>query len=170
MDSVAALERKPDLARNVVTVLLLSACWLLWSGHTEPLILVFGAVSVVLCAWIAHRMDQVDRTREPYRLGLRWIPYLPWLLLEIVKANLHVTWVILSPSLPVQPQLIRVKATQDSDLAQTIYANSITLTPGTLTLDVRAGELLVHALTDFVARDLESGGMDRKVTSLEGRG
>jgi multicomponent Na+:H+ antiporter subunit E len=156
------------LLRHGLTVLLLGGLWFLWSGHTEWLMLFFGLISVLFVAWIRARMERFAGTDDRFPLGLRWIPYLPWLLLEIVKSNLHVVGVILSPSLPVQPQLVRVRAAQRTAIGQVVYANSITLTPGTITLDVRDGEFLVHALTDVTAAGLVEGTMDRKCAALEG--
>ena len=68
----------------------------------------------------------------------------------------------------MSPRLIVVECTQRSDLGRVVFANSITLTPGTLTLDVRDGRVLVHALTAETAEGLQTGEMDRKVTALEG--
>ena len=81
----------------------------------------------------------------------------------------QVASVILNPRLAIRPRLVRVKGSQKTELGQVIYANSITLTPGTITLDVRDGEFLVHALTEEAAAGVESGNMDRRVTALEGR-
>ena len=142
--------------------------WFLWSGHTEPLLLAFGVFSVGIVTLLAFRMNVIDEESEPYELGLRPLLYVPWLLWEIAKANLHVARVILTPSLPVHPRLLRIRATQKSNLGRVILANSITLTPGTVTLDVRDGTLLVHALTPKSADGLLSGDMDRRVTWLEG--
>ena len=155
----------------MLTAVLLAGLWLLWSGHTEPLILGFGVVSVLLVTWLRARMERIvgGAEEDRYALGLRWIPYIPWLLWEIVKSNLHVVRVILSPSLPIQPQLVRVVGAQETAIGQVVYANSITLTPGTITLDVRDGRFLVHALTDATADGLREGTMDRKCRALEGR-
>ncbi len=158
----------------MLTALLLGGLWTLWSGPItttgdHPLVLFFGALSILGVVWLRARMDAVDGTREPFALGLRWIPYVPWLLWEILKSNLHVVRVILTPSLPIRPQLVRVDASQEGELAQVVYANSITLTPGTITLDVRNGKFLVHALTDVTAEGLREGTMDRKCAALEGR-
>lgn len=146
----------------------LAFTWFLWSGHTETLLLAFGAISVGIVTLLAFRMNVIDEESEPYELGLRPLFYLPWLLWEIAKANLHVARVILTPSLPIHPRLLRIRATQKSNLGRVILANSITLTPGTVTLDVRDGTLLVHALTPKSADGLLSGDMDRRVTWLEG--
>ena len=152
----------------VPTFLVLAAMWQIWSGHTEAMIIGFGIASCLLVTWLCARMDASDHANPGYGLGLRILGYLPWLILEIVKSNLHVARVILSPTLPIRPRLVRVEATQKTDLCQAIYANSITLTPGTITLDVRNGSFLVHALTEETASGLESGEMDAKVKWLEG--
>ena len=100
---------------------------------------------------------------------MRWIGYGPWLLWEIAKANWDVARIILKPSLPIKPRLMRIRASQKTDLAKVIYANSITLTPGTITLDVRDDKFLVHALSDEAAADLDTGEMDRRVSAMEGK-
>ena len=159
------------MTRAILLSVWLACTWLLWSGHTEePLLLAFGALSVAVVIFLAWRMNVIDAESEPYQLGARPLVYLPWLLWEIAKANLHVARVIFTPSLPIQPRLVRIRATQKTDLGLVILANSITLTPGTVTLDVRDGTLLVHALTRKSAEGLESGEMDRRVTWLEGSG
>ncbi len=158
------------MIRAILLSVWLVLTWLLWSGHTEPLLLVFGAVSVGIVIFLALRMDVIDAESEPYQLGSRPLLYVPWLLWEIAKANLHVARVILTPSLPVRPRLLRIRAEQKTDLGRVILANSITLTPGTVTLDVREGTLLVHALTAKSAEGLESGEMNRQVAWLEGTG
>ena len=145
--------------------------WLLWSGHytlDSTLLTVLGIASCILVAIIAVRMKVVDREGHPIHLLGRGLIYLPWLLWAIVKANLDVTRRILSPSLPISPTLIDVQATQKSALGQVIYANSITLTPGTVTIDAIDGTLTVHALSREGAHELTEGDMDRKVTALEG--
>ena len=146
---------------------MLSAIWLLWSGHTEPLILSFGLISVLFVMWIGHRMDKAADSPRAYRLGARPLTYLPWLAWEGVKANLDVARIILTPALPISPRLIRVRASQQTAIGQVTYANSITLTPGTISLDVRDNQILVYALTKEAAEGVESGEMDRKVTAME---
>ena len=92
------------------------------------------------------------------------------LLKEIVLSNIAVARVILDPRLPIHPRILRVEASQKTDVGRVTYANSITLTPGTVTLDVRDGKLLVHALTTGSAEGLLTGEMDRRVARLEGLG
>jgi multicomponent Na+:H+ antiporter subunit E len=156
------------MSRVLGILLWLGLAWLLWSGHLEPLLLAYGVASCALVLWLALRMRLIDPESVPHHLLGGFLLYVPWLLLEIAKANLHVARVILTPSLPIQPRVIRVRATQGSELGNVIFANSITLTPGTVSLDVRGGSILVHALTDQAATGLVDGGMDARVSRLEG--
>ncbi len=142
-------------------------CMLL-SGHTGPLLVSLGVASSILCVLIARRMDVVDREGHPIHLSWRGAVYWPWLLWEILKANLEVARAILGAPTAIQPQVMRLKGSQKSELGHVIYANSITLTPGTVTIGLEDGSLEVHALTDGSAKGLGSGDMDRRVTRLEG--
>lgn len=156
----------------------LTLTWLLWSGLTvvvdsdgvgaNGLLVAFMVGSVGVTQWIVWRMDAVDRESSPLRLTGRFLVYFPWLVKEIVLSNLHVARVILDRDLPIQPQLVRLHTSQSTDVGHVIHANSITITPGTVSLDVRDGTILVHALTDETAGGLKSGEMDRRVTWVEG--
>ena len=158
------------MSRVLGILLWLGLAWLVWSGHLEPLMLGYGAASCALVLWLSLRMKLIDPESVPHHLLGGMLLYIPWLLLEIAKANLHVARVILTPSLPIQPRVIRIRATQRSELGNTIFANSITLTPGTVALDVRGGSILVHALTDQAAAGLTDGVMDARVSRGEGAG
>ena len=148
--------------------LLLFGVWLLLSGFFEPLLLGLGVVSCLVVVLIAHRMDVIDREGHPIHLGWRIVIYWFWLALEIVKANIDVARRILDPKLPIHPVLIRLQASQKSELGHVIYANSITLTPGTVSVQVEAGEILVHAIAKGPAEALQQGDMDRRVSAVEG--
>ena len=148
--------------------LALLATWLLWSGHYTPLLLSLGLVSCAGVLMIAMKMGVVDREGAPVELPLRALLYLPWLLWEIMKANLHVAGRILHPRMPISPRLIKVRCTQTHDIGRVIYANSITLTPGTVSVDTQGEEITVHALTAEAAEELLAGTMDRRVTRMEG--
>lgn len=148
----------------------LAAFWLLLSGHYGPLLLSFGAASVILTVWIAHRMDVIDHEALPLHLGpLRVLSYWGWLFKEIAKANVDVAKVVLSPRMPISPRLVKVKATQRTDLGRVIFANSITLTPGTVSVDLIDDHILVHALTQDLADGAMNGDMDARCTRLEDR-
>jgi multicomponent Na+:H+ antiporter subunit E len=94
--------------------------------------------------------------------------YWPWLIKEIVMANIEVAKAITRTSMDIEPTVIRLKASQTSELGRVIYANSITLTPGTVTIGLEGEDLTVHALTRRSKEGLETGEMDRKVTAMAG--
>ena len=150
-------------------VALLAGVWLLWSGHFDPLLLSLGAVSLALVVFIALRMRIVDDEGAPIQLPVGLLRYLPWLVVEIAKANVDVALRILTPGLPIRPRVIRVRAGQRTDVGRVIYANSITLTPGTVTIDTDGDDITIHALTAAAADGVLSGEMDRRVARVEGR-
>ena len=156
------------MVHAVSLALALAAVWQLLSGHTETLLLVLGAASVFVVVLIALRMDVVDHEGQPVHMGWRLIAYYPWLGWEIVKANWDVARIIMNPKLPITPTLTPVTATQKTDLGQVIFANSITLTPGTVSVRLLPGQILIHAISEDGAADLIEGRMDRKVSALEG--
>ena len=156
------------MVRAVNLVLVMYANWLLFSGHYDRLLLSLGFASTLVAVAIALRMDIVDRETYPVPLNLRALTYWLWLAGEVIKANLDVARRILSPSLPISPNVVLVKASQRTDLGRVTYGNSITLTPGTITIDLEGDTLEVHALTRKAAEVLQLGEMDRRVTEMEG--
>ncbi len=144
----------------------LAVLWLLLSGHFEPLLIGFGIMSCAMVVAISLRMDVGDREGHPIQLGWKAFIYIPWLLVEIIKSNIDVARHILNPRLQISPTRVRVKASQKSALGQVIYANSITLTPGTVSLIVDDGHIDVHALTAEGAAGLATGEMDRRVSAM----
>lgn len=141
--------------------------WLLLSGHYTPLLLGLGAASVACIVWIAHRMDVIDHEGQPIQLRLSTPLYWLWLLGQILKSNIDVARRILTPGLPISPRVIQVKTHEQTELGKVIYANSITLTPGTVSMRVHEGKITVHALTEDGAQELAAGNMDRRVHALE---
>jgi multicomponent Na+:H+ antiporter subunit E len=156
------------LSHVIKLSLFLFAVWLLLSGHYTPLLLGLGVLSSLLVVLLAVRVDLVDRQVVTVLFKPRSLLYLLWLGREIIKSNIDVTLRILDPKLRISPNVIRVKATQRSELGRVTYANSITLVPGTVAMSVEADEIIVHAITHAVAADLQSGEMDRRITELEG--
>ncbi|MBK6629790.1 MAG: Na+/H+ antiporter subunit E [Betaproteobacteria bacterium] len=151
--------------------LALFAFWLLLSGYFTVFLLSAGAAGALSVLAFAHRMDVIDREGHPAHLGWKALfSYWPWLLREIVKSAWDVSRRILDPRLPISPTLARFAPTQKSELGLVIHANSITLTPGTIAVEVGDGEMLVHALTESGAAGLSGSEMDRRVTRLEGAG
>jgi len=133
--------------------------WLVLSGHTEPLLLAFGVVSTLLTIWVAARLGVIDAEGQPLALLGRLLRYWAWLMGQIVLANLDVARRILAPDLRIEPSVIRVASGKRTDLGRALLANSITLTPGTVSLRVSDDEIEVHALTREAADGLLSGHM-----------
>ena len=132
--------------------------------------LALGAGSIAAVGWITHRMDAIDQETHPIHLAGKALSYFPWLLLEIVKANIDVAKAIINPNMPIEAKILRVDGSQHTDIGLVTYANSITLTPGTVTIWDDGTRRDVHALTPAAADSLLSGEMDRRVTKLEGSG
>ncbi len=146
----------------------LAALWMALSGYLLPLILAFGAGSVLFALFMASRMNLLDDEGHPIKILGRALLFYPWLQGEIVKANLDVSKAILWPKNRVKPKVIRAKATQKTELGHVIHANSITLTPGTVTIAVEDGVLTVHALTVEAANGVLTGDMDKRCGAVEG--
>jgi multicomponent Na+:H+ antiporter subunit E len=157
------------MKRALILFAVLFSVWLLFSGHFETDLITYGVVSCVAIVALTAHLGILDHEALPVHLGFRILVYLPWLLKEIVLSNIAVAKVILDPKLPIHPRILRVAGSQKTQVGQVIYANSITLTPGTITLDVRDGHFLVHALTTESAEGLVGGEMNRRVAHLEAK-
>jgi multicomponent Na+:H+ antiporter subunit E len=144
--------------------------WLLLSGYFTAFFLAAGAGCALAVVLFTRRMGIVDRESQPLHLSLRALfSYWPWLLKEIIKSAWDVTRRILHPQLPISPTLAHFKPSQHTDLGLVIHANSITLTPGTIAVEVGRNEFVVHALTAEGAASLAGSEMDRRVTKMESR-
>jgi len=144
--------------------------WLLLSGFLDnSLLLGLGVASCVASVYIAARMEVVDHESVPLQLKFGVIGYLFWLSAEIGKANWAVTKVILSPRMRLSQRMITVPSSQTTDVGRVTFANSITLTPGTITVETENHSFLVHALTDEAA-DLDAlSDMGTRVSAVENR-
>ncbi len=152
-------------------LLALSALWLTLSGRlTDPLVLSFGAGSVVFALLLARRMQILDEETSPFHRLFALAPYWGWLFVEIVKANIVVAREVLRADLDITPRLVRVPVVAKTDLGRTVFANSITLTPGTVTVQARQEELVVHALMGSIAHPDAFADMGERVArACEGR-
>jgi multicomponent Na+:H+ antiporter subunit E len=146
------------------------AVWLLLSGQPEPLYVGSGVLASLFITCVAARMGIAGRARMPMDVGRTVTRYWPWLLYKIVVANLDVAYRVWHPRLPISPRFLRVRSALASDIGAATYANSITLTPGTVSVAAERERLLVHALTEEGARELMTGEMHDKVRSLERTG
>ena len=146
-------------------LLALAAFWFALSGETSPLFLMLGALSVLLTLWLALRLKIVDRDASPYHRAPNIMIYGGWLLVEIVKANAAVIRRIVGSSHAIDPVMVNVTTTARTDLGRALFANSITLTPGTVTVDVDGDKLKVHALVRETSSAASFAPMDRKAAA-----
>ncbi len=149
-------------------VVSLFAFWLLLSGVYTHFLVLTGLGASIAVGALAFRMEVADREGHPLHFAPAVVTYWPWLIMEVLKSGLKVARIILDPRLPVSPTLARFRPTQKSAVGLATHANSITLTPGTITIEARPGEFLVHALTRADAAGLAGSEMDRRVSRLEG--
>jgi multicomponent Na+:H+ antiporter subunit E len=155
--------------RSIGLFISLFLFWLLLSGFFTAFLLAAGVGSALAVVWFARRMGQFDPQRHPVRLRpLMLVFYSAWLLKEIVKSTWDVSRIILNPGLPISPTLVRFKPGQRTEVGLVLHANSITLTPGTITIDAGPGEFLVHGLTREGALGTVGSEMDRRVAACEG--
>ena len=139
--------------------------WVLLSESFEPAHLVLGCVVSLAVALL-----NTSAGRSPF-LGIRWsglLTYAPWLVVRILQSGMHLSLLILSPRLPIDPKLIRYQTELNHEAGVVLLGNSITLTPGTITADVDSTELVVHAIDDASADDLTSLRMERKIAAAFG--
>ena len=151
--------------KHLLVFSVLLGFWLILSGHYD---LFHISAGIICSALVAHFSSDLlirqDVSQDRLHLG-RFLQYVPWLFYQIILANLHVAYLVLRPQ-KIHPQIIRLRTTLKSDVALTILGNSITLTPGTITMDINRNELVVHALSDKVAKDLLSGQLERRVAHV----
>ncbi len=155
--------------RIVLLSAVLFAYWLLLSGHYAPWLVISGAVLCVGVVIFAFAKGVVDREGFPFGQILRGLVYWPWLLWQIVLSALNVARIIVSPKMPISPTMVRVKTKQKTPVGLTTYANSITLTPGTISIEVsESGQFIwVHAITHDGASGFEDDPMNDKVAWMD---
>ena len=155
------------MLRTVTVFLFLSGNWVLWSGYYNTLLLTLGVFSCALSVYMAVRMQLLDKEGFPIEIFLSFLAYLPWLLRELVKSGVEISLCVLNPRVHIAPRIVKIKPTQKTSLGLMIYANSITLTPGTVSIGVSNEEIEVHTLTDNAEKDLINGTMNRRVAAIE---
>lgn len=154
--------------RHVLSMaLLLGGTWLLLSGHFDALLLSLGVLSCGLVLFLSQRMAVIDRETQPLHLAGVLPGYWLWLLGQILRSNLDVVRRILSPRPDITPTMLRIALDEETELCQTIFANSITLTPGTVSVSLRGGTVEVHGLTREGVTALAGGEMQRRVVAME---
>ena len=152
-------------SKSITLFIVLFGFWLLMSGYYTPLILSLGVISCLLCVYLTVKGKFLDNETLPIYFFPRLIQYTLWLIKEILKSNIATAKVIIMKS--EEPELFSVKATQKTNEGKVTYANSITLTPGTVTTQIKNDIFEVHALTKNFGDDVRSSDMDKMVTWLE---
>ncbi len=143
--------------------------WILLSGYFDFMHLFLGVISCLFVSFSSHNLliGDIDISDTSGKI-LRFFKYLPWLLYQILLANFDVVYRTLHPEMPIAPKIIKFKTNFKTDFARVILANSITLTPGTVTIDIKDGEFIVHAIAEAPAESLLSGEMQERVKQIEG--
>ncbi len=146
---------------RILTAVILFALWLVLSSTFDLAHVAAGAVVAVLIAWMNPALPHMRRLSWPAAIA-----YQPWLLGRILKSGLHVSRLILDPKLPIAPKLISHQTSLRSDGELVALGNSITLTPGTITVEVAPGELIVHAIDEESGKDLLDGRFEAKISGV----
>ncbi len=131
---------------SLILALALSATWVTLSGYFTPMLLTLGAISVVFVVALSIRMKIVDNETAPYLMIPLTLSYFVWLFIEIIKANVTVVKAVLRPDMEVSPTLAKIPLPQREDISKVMFANSITLTPGTVSVLIEEDYILVHSL------------------------
>ncbi len=157
---------RTDNIRRAIVFLILFGFWLIFSGHFDRFHISLGVICAGLVAFFSYDLLLPDlKSRNKLLKAWRFLHYIPWLVYQVLLANLHVVHLVFYPS-KIRPQIVRFKTTLTSDLAKVTLGNSITLTPGTITMDVSDDEFYIHALSDKVVKDLLTGEMERRVAHV----
>jgi len=149
---------------RIIFLIILFLVWVTFSGFLEPFFLISGAVSCAIVYFVASRMDSVEKS-FPVHILPRLPLYLIWLYREVIKSSIDVAIRVWRVDPDISPLIKWVNASQRNELGKTIYANSITLTPGTVCIDVKDNKLEVHALTQGAMEELETGKMNKKIAT-----
>jgi len=162
-----AQEVKSGFQNFVATFFLLFVFWALLSGKYDAFHLTLGVICSIIIAYLTHDLLFANvRVGDTRVIVQRFLAYIPWLVYQIILANIHVAYLALSPKMPIEPQVLKFSTKLESDISWVTLANSITLTPGTITMDIRDGEFFVHALSKKVADDLNTGEMEDRIAHI----
>lgn len=154
--------------RYVMTFVILFVHWVIWSGMLDAFHLSLGVISCGIVTFMSHDFlfKRKKFTGSTITEAVRFIVYIPWLIYQIVLSNIYVAKIVLNPEMPIDPKFIWYDCKLRKDISQAALANSITLTPGTITTEITDGKYYVHCLDQKVADDLMAGDMERKVAHV----
>ncbi len=165
------------LGRTVALVVILAVFWIVLSGLFGLTYFIFMAVSIAIVLAInperpfgQHDPEARRSFGDRLRSSVDFFRYLVWLAWEVLKANVDVAIMILHPRMPIRPQFMVFRTTLKNDVARVLVANSMTLTPGTITVDLDGDRYLVHAIHPGSAGAVTGGGLQNKVAPIFGEG
>jgi len=155
----------------IVIFFLLLANWIVFSGKFDAFHLGLGLISSAFVTWISQDFLFHDRKKnwdDRMREAGAFLQYIPWLTIEIVKANLHVLKLAMTRQgyEEIAPRIVTIKTKLKTDFAKFVFANSITLTPGTITMLIRGDVFHIHTMSQFLEDDLLEGAIERKVAEV----
>lgn len=154
----------------VITFIVLFINWVIWSGLFDVFHLSLGVISCLLVTFMSH--DFLFKRKEfalsDIAEAFRLIAYIPWLIWQIILSSIHVAKIVLRPDMPIDPHVVRYKYKLKKDISVTTFANSIILTPGTITAEIIDDEFLVHCIDKKVADDLFTGEMEDRIARVFG--
>lgn len=152
----------------MATFIILFVFWIFISGQLDWWHLSWGVLCCALVSYISHDLLFQDiRSKGKIREATNFAKYVPWLLCQIIRANIYIAYLALHPKMPklIDPHIIRFKTKLKKDLAVVTFGNSITLTPGTITVLIKDSYFYVHAIDKIVARALP-GDMENRIYVL----
>ena len=155
-----------NIKHFIATYIIVFAFWILLSAHFDAFHVGAGIVCSAIVAYSSHDLLFTGTGNHTLTKIVRFIAYLPWLIYQIVLANIDVAKRALSPRMPIDPRVVTFKTMLKSDVARTALANSITLTPGTVTIDIVDDVFYVHAIAKEPADDLLKGAMERRIAHI----
>ena len=155
----------------ILTAIIMFGFWILLSGEFTLILLISGGIASLLVAFMCHEFFIGDANLKlETKRTLRFFKYLPWLLWQILISNIDVAYRTLSPRMSINPSLVKFDNDLDTKMGIVTLANSITLTPGTVTIKAGKDEFIVHAIDDKFAEAIIEGEMQRRVKEIEGEG
>ena len=159
--------KKSKFQNFIAAFILLFGFWILLSGKFDLFHLTLGFICSMIIAFLSYNLLFANvRVGEIRLIAIRFLRYIPWLFYQIITSNFHVAKLVLSPKMPIDPKIIKFKTKLESDISWITLANSITLTPGTITIDIMDGEFFVHAISKKVADDLNEGEMEDRIAHI----
>jgi multicomponent Na+:H+ antiporter subunit E len=152
---------------SICLFFILAILWLFNSGLYSPLLLVLGLLSIFFVIWLSLRMGIIDDESQPIHLSRKLPAFYWWLIKKVIQSNIDVIVHICRGNASISPCVAVLPVSQHSEIAKVIYANSISLTPGTVAMSLQHDSVYIHSLTRAGMEELQGGEMAHRVNQLE---